>query len=61
MTEPEPEPRGQRQVVPPKPPVAIGLQEAGQPQRPRPWRLAAFAFLGLLLVVAMAVWRFTRQ
>ncbi|MFA6107157.1 MAG: hypothetical protein WDA75_00180 [Candidatus Latescibacterota bacterium] len=65
MTEPMPEPQGQRQAIPPRPPVAVGLQERGQPHEPHnphrriSWRLVLLVAIGLLLLVAVAIWRFT--
>lgn len=58
MTEPMPDPQGQRQAIPPRRPVAVGLLEPGRPHRSFPWHLVLIATAGLLLL-ALAIWRFT--
>lgn len=59
MTEPMPEPQGQRQAIPPRRPTAVGLLEPGYPHRAFPWRLAMIAAVGLFLLLALAIWRLT--
>ena len=50
MTEPQPEPRGERQRIPPKPPTAVGLMEPDSPGS-FSWRLV-FLIGGAVLIAA---------
>ena len=64
MTQPEPEPRGQRLHVPPPTRTAIGLLEpepgGGRPRRGLPWRRVLLAGAAILAAGAVAAYRVLR-
>ena len=59
MTEPLPEPQGERQRIPPKKPTAVGLLEPESPGS-FPWRFVLLIAVALLLVAAGAIYLISR-